>query len=135
MGQADNGARMPEGAAMKHFFAVLFLIAAAAFSTFVWGAGNDQPVQQTAELKPGDPVEAKLIDIGCPTETMIRDLDRFMKENNVPATKNLVHPGACQTYEMGTVGTIKDSSGTYVCFLPSGKSTCIWADRENFKPK
>jgi hypothetical protein len=120
---------------MKNFFAVLFLIAAAAFSTFVWGAGNDQPVQQTAELKPGDPVEAKLTDIGCPTETMIRDLDRFMKENNVPATKNLVHPGACQTYEMGTVGTIKDSSGTYVCFLPSGKSTCIWADRENLKPK
>ena len=118
---------------MKNFFAVLFLIAAAAFSTFVWGAGNDHSVQP--ELKPGDSVEAKLTDIGCPTETMIRDLDRFMKENNVPATKNLVHPGACQTYEMGTVGTIKDSSGTYVCFLPSGKSTCIWADRENFKHK
>ena len=43
------------------------------------------------QLKPGDLVELKFEDIGCATEAMIRDLDRFMKEDNGPAFKNLVH--------------------------------------------
>ena len=79
--------------------------------------------------------KAKFSDLGCPTEAMIRDFDRFLKENNLPAMENLVHPGACQTYQKGTVGTIKESNGTYACFLPNDKSTCIWVDRENLKPK
>ena len=87
------------------------------------------------QFKPGDLVELKFEDIGCATEAMIRDLDRFMKEDNGPAFKNLVHPGACQSIDKGTVGTIKESSETYACVLPKGKSTCVWVGREILKPK
>jgi hypothetical protein len=89
----------------------------------------------STSVVPGDLVELKLEDMGCATEAMIRDLDRFLKEQNLPAAKNLIHPGACESIDKGTVGTIKESNETYACVLPNGKSTCAWVGREILKPK